>query len=373
MTQPDLQADHMKLEDTRVTRRYFGKFSKITGYLTKVAATMEAEGRFDRKEIEVLARYLVALNWTFTALSHKYHFAGRFEYAGKLTFDRHESGFPVYQELLEMANDAMQAERHLALQPSAEDLKDQMIRVILSDQHVPTKLQYALSQRLYYEELVRGDQFYARNDPTCLWLGNLGDRRKFLVHWAVYDSQVNLPTIYLMEVEDTGRTGLPKDQGRWPEAQAHLMAQSLAHLKLLTIAKGFDEDFDDLHPTRLRRFHIGPMYSNAFTMQTGPLRDVLKAANAPAGEDWALVWTEEDLVSERVENVKSGWFGSVERQIFALDPFEGGGSESGATRMERSLIMPERPYQALAERNPAGFREVRKFVVSENGRVLSYR
>ncbi|PXW72446.1 hypothetical protein C7964_101558 [Loktanella sp. PT4BL] len=373
MTAPDLQADHMKLEDTRVTRRYFDKFAKITSHLTKVAATMETEGRFDRKEIEVMARYLIGLNWTFTALAHKYHFAGRFAHSGKLTFDRHESGFPVYQELLEMANDALQAERHLTSQPGVGDLKDQMVRVILSEQEIPTKLQYALSQRLYYEELSRGDQFWARNDPQCLWRGNEADRRRFLVHWAVYDSQVNLPTIYLMELEDTGRTGLPKDEQRWPEAQAHLMAQSLAHLKLLTIAKGFDEDFDDLHPTRLRRFHIGPMYSNAFTRQSGPLRDVLRDANAPAGEDWALVWTEEELLSDRVENVKSGWFGSVERQIFALDPFEGGGAETGASRMERSLIMPERPYQALAERNPAGFRDVRKFVVSDTGRVLSYR
>jgi hypothetical protein len=86
-----------------------------------------------------------------------------------------------------------------------------------------------------------------------------------------------------------------------------------------------------------------------------------------------LVWTEEELVSERVEEVKSGWFGTVERQIFALDPFGGVGAETGATRMERSLIMPERPYQALAERNPAGFRDVRKFVVSASGRVLSYK
>lgn len=373
MTKTDIQADHMKLEDTRVTRRYFDKFARITGYLTKVAATMEAEGRFGRKEIEVMARYLVGLNWTFTALSHKYHFAGRFAHSGNLTFDRRESGFPVYQEILEMANDALQAERHLASQPSVGELKDQMVRVILGEQEIPTKLQYALSQRLYYEELLRGDQFWARNDPECIWLGNQEDRRRFLVHWAVYDSQVNLPTIYLMDLEDTGRTGLPKDQHRWPEAQAHLMAQSLAHLKLLTIARGFDEDFDDLHPTRLRRFHIGPMYSNAFTRQSGPLRDVLKAANAPTGEDWALVWTEEELVSERVESIKSGWFGSVERQIFALDPFEGGGAETGASRMERSLIMPERPYQALAERNPAGFRDVRKFVVGQSGRVLSYR
>jgi len=371
--QNHLQADHMKLEDTRVTRRYFGKFSKITGYLTKVAATMEAEGRFSRIDIEALAQYLVGLNWTFRALAHKYHFSGRFAHAGALTFDRVESGFPVYQELLEMANDALQAERHLASMPSAEDLKDQMVRTIVGDQEIPTKLQYALSQRLYYDELLRGDLFWARNDPQAVWIENREDRRIFQLHWAVYDSQVNLPTIYLMEVEDTGRTGLPKDERRWPEAQAHLMAQSVAHLKLLTIAKGFDEDFDDLHPTRLRRFHIGPMYSNAFTRQSGPLREVLDAAKSPVGEDWAMVWTEEELVSDRVETVKSGWFGSVERQIFALDPFEGGGGETGASRMERSLIMPERPYQALAERNPPGFRDVRKFVVSGSGRVLSYR
>jgi choline dehydrogenase len=119
--------------------------------------------------------------------------------------------------------------------------------------------------------------------------------------------------------------------------------------------------------------HIGPMYSSAFTMQTGPLREVLEAAKSPVGEDWAMVWTEEELLSERVEHVKSGWFGSVERQIFALDPFATGGSDMGASRMERSLIMPERPYQALAERNPAGFKDVRKFVVSAEGRVLSYR
>ena len=86
-----------------------------------------------------------------------------------------------------------------------------------------------------------------------------------------------------------------------------------------------------------------------------------------------MVWAEEDLISDRVERVKAGWFGTVEREIFALDPFAGRGAETGATRMERSLIMPERPFQALAERNPPGFGDVRKFVVSPTGRVLSYR
>jgi hypothetical protein len=36
------------------------------------------------------------------------------------------------------------------------------------------------------------------------------------------------------------------------------------------------------------------------------------------------------------------------------------------------VILPERPFQALAELNPPGFAQVRKFVVSDAGRVLSY-
>jgi len=241
---------------------------------------------------------------------------------------------------------------------------------------VPVRLQYAMSQRLYYEEMARGELFWPQNDPDVVWLGNVSEgrepRRRYLVHWAVYDSQVNIPTIYLMDVEDTGRIALPKDEKRWPAVQAHLVAQAVAGLKLVTIASGFDTDFDDLHPKRLRRFHIGPMYSSAFTLQTGPLKAVLEEAKAPEGEDWALAWTMEELASERVQLEKSGWFGTVEREIFALDPFAGA-ADTGRTRMERAIILPQRPFQVLAEKNPPGFREVRKFVVSPGGRVLSYR
>ena len=115
------------------------------------------------------------------------------------------------------------------------------------------------------------------------------------------------------------------------------------------------------------------MYSSAYTRQSGPIRKVLDDAKSPEGEDWALAWTVEELESERVEMEKSGWFSTVERQIFALDPFSGRGVDTGATRTRRSVILPERPYQVLAEMNPPGFRDVRKFVVGDAGRVLSYR
>lgn len=370
-----LTNDHAPLSDTLVARRYFAKFDRITGHLARIAAELEAEGRLSRVEARIIGTYVTRLAATFTALSHKYLMTGRVEgpLPGQPVFDRHESGFPVAQELMLMAVDAQQAAAHLAGMASETELKDRMVRQIVGELAIPTRLQFALSQRLYYEALAKGGLFWARNDPDAQWLGHEGARRRYLVHWAVYDLQVNLPVIYLMEVEDSGSRNLPVDDRRWPRAQAHLMAQSLAGLKLLTIAQGFDTDFDDLHPKRLRRIHLGPMYSHSFTLQSGPISDVLATANAPAGEDWALVWTVEDLLAERAEMVKDGWFSTVERQIFTLDPFSGRGAETGASRTERMIVLPERPYQALAELNPPGFADVRKFVVGAGGRLMPVR
>lgn len=372
----ELTHDHVGLSDTFAARRYFRKFEKITAHLGRVAAAMETERRLSKTDVAIIGAYVEAIGRTFEALAMKYLMTGRDTgtFFGSLAFDAHESGFPVFRELMTMANDAQQAERHLSGMMSVAELKTEMIRTIIGELTIPTKLQFALSQRLYYEALLKGGMFWAQNDPQSVWLGDAAEgRRRYLLHWAVYDSQINLPTIYLMEVEDTGRTALPKDQRRWPEAQSHLMAQSMAGLKLLTVAQGFDSDFDDLHPKRLRRFHIGPMYSSAYTRQTGPIRKVLEDAKSPEGEDWTLAWTTEELESERVELQKSGWFGTVQREIFALDPFTGRGVDTGATRTERAVILPERPYQVLAELDPPGFRDVRKFVVSPQGRVLSYR
>ena len=366
--------DEAALVDTFASRRYFRKFGAITAHLARVAGLMEVEGRLTKREVDILTRHVLRIGYTFRALSMKYLMSGRDagQPMGALSIDRVESGFPVFSELLVMANDAMQAARHLEGLPKPRALKEQMVRRIVGEQELPTKLQFAMSQRLYYEELAKGELFWARNDPEAIWVEDLpGGRRRFLLHWAVYDSQINLPTIYLMDLEDSGRTPLPKDERRWPEVQAHLMGQSMGALKLLTMATGFDQYFNDLHPKRLRRFHVGPMYSHSYTRQTGPLREVLADAGSPEGQDWALAWTIEELESERVTEEKVGWFTTAEREIFALDPFSGRGVDTGATRTERAIILPERPFQVLAERNPPGFASVRQFVVGTGGRVLS--
>ncbi len=367
-----LTSDHHELYDTLTARRYFAKFDTITGHLGRVAAEVEAEGRLTRTEARVLGRYLTAVAGTFRALSHKYLMTGRGETAPRLTIDRHESGFPVAQELMTMAVDAQQAEKHLAGMPSEAELKDRMVRQIVGDLTIPTALQFALSQRYYYEALLAGGIFWARNDPDAQWIEDVGnsggDRRHFLLHWAVWDSQVNLPVVYLMDVEDSGKKPLPNDAYRWPQVQQALMAQSVGGLKLVTIATGFDKDFEGLHPKRLRRIILGPMYSASFTLQSGPISKVLEGAKAPEGEDWALVWTVEDLVSDREEEVKDGWFSTAQRQVYKLDPVAG--AELGATRQDRMIILPEKPYQVLVEQNPRGLQGLRKFVVGAGGRLI---
>lgn len=374
MVETDLTNDHRALDDEFAARRYFAKFERITRILARLAESPEIDGVLGEAEAGILGGYIQGVAASFKALSMKYLVSGRISGPARkhLTIDLHESGFPIYQELVAMANDAAQAAQHLRGMASAEDLRDRMLRRILGEREVPTDLQYAMSQRLYFEALGagQGSLFWAQMHPMIEPLGEIGgERRRYLLHWAVYDSQLNVPVVYLLDLEDSGRRALPRDEGRWEQAKAHLMAQSVAGLKLITIAKGFDTDFDDLHPKRLRRLFLGPMYSNAFTLQTGPIREVLDEARAPAGEDWALAWTLEELESARVE-VEKGWFSATEREVFDLDPLAA--QDSGASRVSRALILPQRPFQVLAEKDPRGFRDVRKFVVGQDDRVLVY-
>ncbi len=371
----DLTLDHKALEDAHETRRYFAKFERIIGHLPEVVDIAAAEESGWNDVAPIIQMFLKALANTFSALSYKHLMAGRVanQLPSVLNIDRQESGFPIYQELLQMANDAMQTDKHLKSLPSLKRLKQEMIEHILREQTTPLRLQFAASQRLYYEHLANSALFLAQNDPQALWQGNVSpDRRKYIVYWASYDSQQNIPVIYLMDLEDTGDTALPRDERRWPRVQSHLMAQAVAALKMVTIATGFDQDFDDLHPKRLRRLFVGPMYSHAFTEQSGPLREVLAEASGKPGLDWALAWTAQTLVSARVERERSGFFGSVEREIYQLDPVSLDGQPAdGLTEQRRSLILPQRPYQVLKEKNVAGFSDVRKYIVGENNRVLS--
>lgn len=367
-----LSADHREIADDLVARGYFLQLRRIADALSPGLDEMVRDRIFGPTDVQVIRGYIRALLSTVQALSMKYLVAGRVEgpLSRKLVIDIHDSGFPVWQEIAQTAADAAQTAEQLARTPTAEMIKDDMIREILSNQRHPTKLQFALSQRMYYEALAAGGLFWPQMHPMALGLGQEGKRRRWLIHWAVYDSRQNLPVIYLMDCDDTGRRPLVDDARRWPEVQAHLLAQSVGALQLLTIAQGFDADFDTLHPVRLRRVTLGPIHSREFTIQEGPIKQVLEDAHATPGEDWALAMTAEDLQAERAEVKTSGLFGVVERQIYRIDTTGSHGMGQGLTSAQRMLLIPQRPYQALARLDPPGFRGIRKYVPRPDGRVM---
>ncbi|MEP1229498.1 MAG: hypothetical protein ABJG88_02365 [Litorimonas sp.] len=372
----DLTYTHAVLDSAAETRRYFAKFERIIAHLEAVAEISMDEKLITTMEVKMLKGYLRALSNTFTGLSYKYLMADRvkLQSGDQFSIDKTESGFPVFREIMQMSVDMTQANKHLKSLPSPARLKKDMVNHILTEKTAPSQLQFAMSQRIYYEYLDKKDLFLTQNDPEVIWVGmDVKDvRRSYLIHWAVYDSQTNLPVIYFMELEDTASRALPNDERRWPRVQAHLMAQSVSSLKLLTIAQGFDNDFDTLHPKMVRRFHLGPMHSHAFTQQHGPIRDVLAEASGEAGLDWALAWTVESLVSESIRKEKVGIFKTAEREVYHLDKLDFQMADSGASDISRALILPHRAYQVLNEKHKSEFADVRKYVVGTNAKILSY-
>ena len=62
MTDP--AQDHIGLTDTFASRRYFRKFEGITAHLTRVAATMQAEGAMTKAASEVLGMFSTTGSFT---------------------------------------------------------------------------------------------------------------------------------------------------------------------------------------------------------------------------------------------------------------------------------------------------------------------
>ena len=370
----DLTYTYRVLDNARAARRYFAKFERIIGHLRSVANLSVDERQLSQAEGEILGQYLIDLRNSFTALSYKYLMTNRASNSGQISIDKTESGFPIFSEIIQLASDATQAKKHLKSLPDQEWMKKDMVSHILTEQSAPTSLQYALAQRIYYETLDRQPLFLSQNHPQAVWVGKDLKKRKrrYIVHWAVYDSRTNIPVVYLMELDDTGSRALPNDERRWPRVQDALMAQAVSELKLLTIAKGFDEDFQNIHPKSLRRFHLGPMHSHAFTEQHGPIRDVLAEASGQPGLDWALAWTVETLLSEGQKWVKTGVFNAAWRQVYKLDAYGLDGKTDGYTDINRSLILPHRAYQVMEEKHSGSFDGVRKYVVGQNDNIFSY-
>ncbi len=363
------------IDDREARRSYFRTFVDIIARCRAKPVELIAQqrkGALSLLEHTGIDDYLDRLRTSFAALSARHR---RVQPGGKnaagLTIDRSDSGYPVFQEFLQLGVDLGEARQVLTSLPTRRALKAEMLDHLLTQRTLPRRQQAQMSRRIYCEILAERPPFLTVNEPDILQVGERSaDRRAYLMHWAVYDSHRNMPNIYLLGLEDSGAQPLFNDERRRTRLKEHLTAQSLSTLKLLTIARGIDKDFPDIHPKRLRRIHFGPMYSNRFTRHADVVQDLLSEPQPGSEQDWIFCWTVESLRSKGSSVRDSGLFSRTVSEVFDVDVHAREEIDAGASKVERGMILPYRPYQRLVERDLPQLRPLRKYVVGPDGLVL---
>ncbi|MEQ1943332.1 hypothetical protein ABMA32_13025 [Mesorhizobium sp. VNQ89] len=314
---------------------------------------------------KIVAEYIARLEISFSCWKNRLGFMETFR------ISRAESGFPVFQNLLELENDRRQAEQRLANIPAADELRAEMADFILRRKEFPAGLQKSMAERLYLEAVQGGDIFgpFTLAKTVKVSVNPKTGRPFYLVHWAAFDGTANLPLIYMVTVEDSSeamrrqlvtRDGKLNQKVDIPLPVDGLLNPELAHrfddfteknsaytLSPTTIATNLDKDFETLHPTQLRRVVLGPFYSAGITEHNSAVSDVLskvrKSENA-----WLLTWTVQEVYSKGERAGRKGlWSKEKDVQEFYINTDDLEAARQGVSSYEKHALIPHEAYQAL--------------------------
>jgi hypothetical protein len=339
---------------------------------------------------QTVAEYLQRLDASFDCWRNRLGFTERFR------ISRAESGFPVFQNVLELENDKREAKVRLAAIPPAEILRDEMADFILRHREFPRDLQKSMAERIYLETVTKGEVFSPFVLPVTIRVSvNPKTMRPFyVVHWGIFDGASNLPLIYMAVIEDSSddmiRALVRKDGKLNPGVQIPLPVGGLLNpdlarrfdefaaknsaysLSPVTIATSLDKDFPELHPKQLRRVILGPFYTAGITEHNQKVTDVLERVRNPE-DAWLLTWTMQEVFSTAEKPGKRGiWSSEPSREEFHINTDDLEAARQGVSHYEQHALVPHEAYQALyasgeASRIFAGF----ETHILSNGQVIS--
>ena len=338
----------------------------------------------------VMAEYIVRLENSFACWRNRLGFTQTFR------IGRAESGYPVFQNVLELENDRKNADKRLAAIPEPADLRAEMADFILRHRAMPEALRTSMAERLYLEEVVKGLTFAPFILPRTVRVAvNPKTKRPlYVVHWGAFDGSANLPMVYMATVEDSSenvvktlvtKDGTLNESVPVPLPVDGLLNPELAHrfddfaeknssysLSPATIAVNLDKDFDTLHPKQLRRIVLGPFYSAGITEHNSTVTDVLSRVRRPENA-WLLTWTVQEVFSKAEQPAKRGLFSSQPaREEFHINTDDLEAARMGVSSYERHALVPHEAYQTLyaageAQKIFAGY----QVHIISNGQVIS--
>ncbi|MEM7303538.1 MAG: hypothetical protein AAF468_20865 [Pseudomonadota bacterium] len=338
---------------------------------------------------KVISGHLDRLRHSFDAWRNRLAFVKRFR------ISQAESGFPVFQNVLDLENDQKDAESRLASMPDGDTLRHEMLDFILKKQRFPEALQKSMAERLYLEELKGGKLFSPLVLPETVRVSvNPKTGRPFyVVHWASFDGSANLPLIYVATIEDSsdrivkmlvGSDGELNSRVDIPLPVDGLLNPELAHqfdsfcennssyaLTLSTIASNLDKDFQHLHPKQLRRFVLGPFYGAGVTNHGHVVQRILENVKHNKNA-WLLSWTMQEIFSVSETPAKWGlWSSTPARESFHINTDDLECARQGVSNFERSALVPHEAYQAIyAENRQAEIFEGYRTHIISGGHVL---
>jgi len=326
----------------------------------------------------VVSNYLKRLRGSFDSWENRVAFAERFQ------ISKAESGFPTYQNVLELHRDSKTAKSRLNELPSEEVLRDEMVDFILRKKKFPTELQKTLAEQSYLNTVLNEKHFGPLVLPRTIRVSvNPKTRRPYyIVHWGYFDGSANLPLVYMATIEDSSsqmvdalvtKKGKLKIEGLLNPELARQFddfceKNSSYSLTLSTIASSMDKDFDNLHPKQLRRFVLGPFYHSGITEHGLAVAEILAKVRKPENA-WLMTWTMQEIYSVSETAAKWGlWGGKPAREEYFINTDDVDCARQGVSAFRRHALVPHESYQVIyasgkAEEIFAGYQ---KNIVSGN-------
>ncbi|WP_265516970.1 hypothetical protein [Nitratireductor luteus] len=336
---------------------------------------------------ETVMPYIARLEHSFRAWKNRLGFLESFR------IQRAESGYPLFQNVLELENDRREADKRLASIAEPQTLREEMVDFILRHRAFPGELQRAMAERLYLEDVREGRVFSPLVLPETVRVSvNPKTKRPYyIVHWGAFDGAANLPLVYMAAVEDSSENmtaSLVAGEGRLnedveiPLPVGGLLNPDLAHrfddfaeknssysLSPATIATNLDRDFDTLHPKQLRRVVLGPFYTAGITAHNSTVSEVLAKVHRQDNA-WLLTWTVQEVYSKAEQPGRKGlWSSQPPREEFHLETDDLEAARMGVSAYEKHALVPHEAYQALYASGEAGriFDGYKVHVVSAGG------
>jgi hypothetical protein len=344
-------------------------------YFSAISSALDGLGIFMRDDssplyrhgvvAKIVADYIARLEISFACWKNRIGFLDKFR------ISRAESGFPVYQNLLELENDRRTADKRLAAIPEPDVLRAEMADFILRHKEFPEALQRSLAERLYLQEVGAGTVFSPFNlaQTVKVSVNPKTMRPYYLVHWASFDGSANLPLIYMVTVEDSSEAMIDQlvdgSSGKLRNVEIPLPVEGLLNPELahrfddfteknsaytlspVTIATNLDKDFETLHPKQLRRVVLGPFYSAGITENNSVVAQVLSKVRKPENA-WLLTWTLQEVFSKSEKPGRKGlWSSEKTTQEFHINTDDLEATRQGVSSYEKHALVPHEAYQAL--------------------------